>query len=116
MTVPRNIDLMQPILDVLHTLEREFSNNEIEELVGINLELSKEDRTKIGYTPNKTRLGYNLEWARTYLSRGGGLIESPKLAFWVLSEKGRETKTIEPREIYREYRNLKKRENEKLKK
>lgn len=51
-------------------------------------------------TDSRTKLEYNLAWARTYLKKYG-LLDNSERGVWSLTAAGRETKEFDPREVAR---------------
>ena len=77
MAVPSYDDLFNPALTAIHSLGGSASIEEIENTVANILQLSEEDINKI-HKGNRTKLSYNLAWARTYLKKYGLLDNSSK--------------------------------------
>lgn len=101
-TVPNYIDMFQCIIDILKSdkYSGKASVSEIEREAVNMLKLSENARIRI-HNPNegnRTELGYQLAWARTYLKLAG-LIYSPQRSFWALTPEGWEIQTIDRVEI-----------------
>jgi restriction system protein len=97
---PTYDQLMQPTLDALHALGGQATNLQIyEKIIGQLINLP-EVVLKQPHKPNGslTEVEYRMMWARTYL-RQVGLIDSPTRATWVLTEMGKQTQQVNPREI-----------------
>lgn len=84
-------ELYNPMLKALHNLGGSGTNQEIHSEVVKDMKLTDE-QIDVAYL----RLG----WVRSYLKRYG-LIENPKRGFWELTEKGKNTKEVDPVEVFR---------------
>lgn len=83
--------LYNPMLQALRNLDGSGTNQEILSEVVRIMKLTDEESDVADF-----RLG----WIRTYLKRYG-LIENPKRGFWVLTDEGKNTKEIDPVEVFR---------------
>ena len=88
---PAFSDLYNPTLQALHKLGGSGTNQEIHSEVVKDMKLTDEE-SDVAYS----RLG----WVRSYLKRYG-LIENPRRGFWTLTEKGKNTKEVDPVEVFR---------------
>ena len=99
--VPTYDAMMQPVLEVLRAAGGQASNEQICAAVidALDLPLSV---SELPHKPGSslTELQYRLQWTRTYL-RQFGLIDSPRRSVWVLTEAGRQTEQVDPREVVR---------------
>lgn len=86
-------DLFNPTLKALKSLGGSGSINEIEEQVIEILKLSEEEINDI-HRESTTKLTYRLAWARNYLKRFG-LLENSKRGVWALTNKGKETPSVD---------------------
>ena len=86
-------ELFNPVLQALHQLNGSGNNDEIEEKLVSILGLTNEQVEEI-HRGNTTKLSYRAAWARNYLKRLG-LIENSSRSVWVLTAKGRDTKSID---------------------
>ncbi len=102
MSVPSYDKLFNPLLIAMKNLGGSARNNEIENEVVKILNLSDTDVNKI-HKGNRTKLDYNLAWARTYLKRYG-LIEQSARSVWYLTAKGLTVKTIDENDVKRFFR------------
>ena len=84
-------ELYNPMLKALHNLGGEGTNQEILSEVVKDMKLTDEQSDVA-----ELRLG----WIRTYLKRYG-LVENPKRGFWALTEEGKNTKEVDPVEVFR---------------
>lgn len=92
-------DLFNPTLEALQKLGGSGSVSEIEEEVIKILKLSEDEINDI-HRESTTKLTYRLAWARNYLKRYG-LIENSKRGVWALTNKGRETSTVDQNQLKR---------------
>jgi restriction system protein len=99
MSVPKYDELFDPLLRALRELGSSASVAELEDQVASLLQLSEEDITTI-HKGNRTRLSYNLAWARTYLKKFG-LIDNSSRGVWSLTPKGQQTEKVDPDEVKR---------------
>lgn len=99
MSVPKYDELFNPLLRALRELGSSASVAELEDRVASLLQLSEEDVTTI-HKGNRTRLSYNLAWARTYLKKFG-LIDNSSRGVWSLTPKGQQTDKVDPDEVKR---------------
>ena len=100
-TVPFH-DLLNATLQALHELNGSGRNQEIHDNAVRILNLSEEEIAK-PHKPdqsNRTEIAFRLGWARTYLRRYG-LIENSSRGVWALTPTGRETATVDGREVER---------------
>ena len=96
MSVPKYDELFNPLLRALRELGSSASVAELEDRVASLLQLSEEDVTTI-HKGNRTRLSYNLAWARTYLKKFG-LVDNSSRGVWSLTPKGQQTDKVDPDE------------------
>lgn len=99
--------LMQPVMEALRALG---GSGSIEEIYAKTVELAAlpEDVLTQMHDAEKTsqtEVGYRLAWARTYL-RKFGLLENSSRGVWSLTEKGRNTPTVDPLEVTRFVRGI----------
>lgn len=99
MSVPKYDQLFNPLLQALRELGSSASVAELEDRVASLLKLSEEDVSVI-HKGNRTRLSYNLAWARTYLKKFG-LIDNSSRGVWSLTPKGQQTNRVDPDEVKR---------------
>jgi restriction system protein len=99
MSIPKYDELFNPLLRALRELGSSASVAELEDRVASLLQLSEEDVTTI-HKGNRTRLSYNLAWARTYLKKFG-LIDNSSRGVWSLTPKGQQTDEVDPDEVKR---------------
>ncbi|GEP49833.1 hypothetical protein FNO01nite_05050 [Flavobacterium noncentrifugens] len=98
--IPKYQDLYQYVIDTLKKLDGSASIDIMEEEIAVELGLSDEEK-QMPHNPNegsRTKLGYQLAWARNYLKRAG-LIENPKRTIWALTQLGWNIQTIDKIEI-----------------
>lgn len=97
MAIPTLENILNPLLRAMHELGGSASLPEIEEKVGDLMKLSEADLSEI-HRGNRTKFDYQLGWARTYLKLVG-LIENSARGVWALTDKGRDTKSINPADV-----------------
>jgi len=104
MSIPKYDDLFNPLLKAMHKLGSSASISEQEELVSSILNISESDLSLI-HKGNRTKLSYNLAWARTYLKKYG-LLDNTTRGVWILTSKGQTTKSVEKEEVKKFVQNL----------
>ncbi len=97
MPIPKHSALFNPLIKALRELGGSASIQELENAVGKELQLSETDMGEI-HKGNQTRLSYNLAWARTYLKKYG-ILENSARGVWALTEKGNNTKSVNPSDV-----------------
>src|SRR6266478_3309228 len=86
-TVPRFDALMWPALVAMKELGGSATHDELLEKV-IELEHIPESVQNVMHTERKTKVSYNLAWAKTYLGKAGAF-DNPSHGVWVITEKGK---------------------------
>ena len=99
MPVPKYDDLFNPLLQALRELGGSAAVAELEDRVASLLHLSEEDIATL-HKGNRTRLSYNLAWARTYLKKFG-LLDNSSRGVWSLTPKGQQTDRVDQDEVKR---------------
>ncbi len=99
MAVPQSDDLLNPLLEAIKKLGGSASISELDEEVAQNLHLTNREIAE-AHNERQTKLQYRLAWARTYL-KGYGLLDNSERGVWVLTPKGKDTQTVDPRQIIR---------------
>ncbi len=99
MSVPKYDELFNPLLQALRELGGSASVAELEDRVASLLKLSEEDIATL-HKGNRTRLSYNLAWARTYLKKFG-LLDNSSRGVWSLTPKGQQTDRVDLGEVKR---------------
>ncbi len=97
MSVPQYDDLFNPTLGALRSLGGEAHIRNIEQEVARILNLTDEEINEI-HRGTTTKLVYRLAWSRNYLKRFG-LLEKIERGVWGLTEKGRNTTTVDEDEV-----------------
>lgn len=97
MSVPQYDDLFNPTLSALHSIGGEAHIRNIEQEVAKILNLTNEEINEI-HRGTTTKLVYRLAWSRNYLKRFG-LLEKIERGVWGLTEKGRNTITVDKEEV-----------------
>ncbi len=100
MAVPKHADLFNPTLVALHNLGGSASIVEMDEEVSKILKLKDEDLEEMMPDGTRNKFNYRMAWSRTYLKRYG-LLENTSRGVWALTQKGREVKTIDKKEVQR---------------
>jgi len=98
--VPKYDDLFQLVVDILRFYEGTADVDRIEAKAVELLNLPEHLRAAIHNKSegNRTKLGYQLAWARFYLKKAE-LIESPERSVWSLTELGSQTSQVDKDEI-----------------
>jgi len=112
MSVPTYDKMMNATLQGFHELGGSASISELEEKVAAIMQLSEHDINEI-HRANITKLSYRLAWTRNYLKRYG-LLENSSRGIWSLTPQGKETKTINEREVVKKVREKDKQESKTL--
>jgi hypothetical protein len=97
MTIPKYDDLFNPLLEALHNLEGSSKIKKIEKEVARILNLNEEEAKEI-HRGNRTKLAYRLAWASNYLKRYG-LIDKSIRGVWTLTDKGKQTKSVDKSDV-----------------
>ena len=92
-----NKDFLNPIITALKELGGSAHISEIEEQIIKELNLTEKQINKI-HNGNRTKLNYDLAWARTYLKKYG-LITNSSTGVWTLTEKGQETTELDNNQV-----------------
>jgi len=98
--VPTFEQLINPILRALHRLGGSASIRELVDGVVGDLGVSEELAGIPHGRGTWTELGYRSAWARNYL-KNFGLIENSERGIWALTAKGRETQSVDARQLVR---------------
>ncbi len=98
MAIPTVDQLLQPTLDALHAAGGTATIPAITDHVLAALQLPPEEAAERDPRHNMTKVEYRLAWARTYLKKFG-LAEDARRGVWALSEKGKATPQVDPREV-----------------
>lgn len=107
--LPTYETLMNPTIEALRnlggsaTIEELF--NKVVEVAGINEEQLEEIHDP--ERGSQTEVEYRLAWTRTYLKKYG-LLENSNRGVWALTQKGRQTERVNPKEVSRYFREQKK--------
>lgn len=101
--VPTRDELFNPVLEALTHLNGSGRNNEITDKVIELLGIPDHVAQQMNQHGSKTELEDRLGWARTYL-KTYGVIDNPKTGTWELTEKGKATKEVDPKEVVTSYK------------
>lgn len=93
--------LFNPLLAALDNLGGSGSVSELEEEVAQILQLS-EDEINDMHQGNRSKFSYRLAWARSYL-KNYGLLDNSLRGVWVLTNKGKKTKVVDPEKVKKSY-------------
>ena len=107
--VPRRLDLLNPTLAALHSLGgsasiREIFNQVVEDM-GLSAAITQvpcSRGNKSGQAGRMTELEYRLSFARTFLKKYG-LIDNSERSIWSLTDTGRKTQRVDPKEVFASY-------------
>jgi restriction system protein len=100
MSVPKYDDLFNPLLKTMKELGSSATISELDEAVMKRLRLTDKEIAEQHGDSNKTELQYRLSWARTYL-KAYGLLDNSERGIWVLSPKGKQVDSVDPRQVVR---------------
>ena len=111
-------ELLNPLLLAMHSLGGSANNQEIDEQVIIQENIT-EEQLAVLTKPRSGKLGKSvfirrLGWARTYL-KDYGVLENPAPRLWALAENSKQTFHVKPDEVkqaYDEQRRIRKAERE----
>lgn len=98
--LPSSLDLLNPTLKALQLLGGSGSILEIANIICEMQNFSEEQQSIPHKNGPQTEILYRLAWARTYL-RIYGLIENKSHGVWSLTNKGKETESVNPKEVNR---------------
>ena len=102
--VPTHEDLLNPALTALQKLGGSASVDELDERVALAMRLpARVLEVPRGGSDTRTLFEYRMAWARNYL-KNAGLITNSERGVWALTELGRKTRSVDPREISRRVR------------
>lgn len=99
MSVPIFQDMISPTFQAIKGLGGEGHVKEIEDKVAELMDLSTIDILEL-HRGNRTKLGYRLAWSRNYLKRVG-LLEKKGRAYWILTEEGKKTESVDKDQVIR---------------
>jgi len=95
--IPDFQTIMLPVLEILAD-KKEHKLQEIISKISDNFELTDEERKELLPSGNQAIINNRVGWARTYLKKAG-LLESPKRATFIITEKGLEVLSKKPVKI-----------------
>ena len=98
--LPTSLDLLNPTLKALQLLGGSGSILEIANIICEMQNFSEEQQSIPHKNGPQTEILYRLAWARTYL-RIYGLIENKSHGVWSLTNKDKETESVNPKEVNR---------------
>lgn len=109
--LPTYETMMNPTLQAFRELGGSATIEEMYTKVAEIMDLS-DQQLEIIHDPERgsqTEVEYRLAWTRTYLKKYG-LLENSSRGVWALTKKGRQTEEVNPREVSRYYRELRKKQ------
>jgi restriction system protein len=112
MAIPQYDGLFNPVLEAIKELGGSASIAELNEEVTQNLHLTDKEIAE-SHDERRTKLQYRLAWARTYL-KAYGLLDNSERGVWVLTAKGKDIDTVDPRQVIRIFSEVKKSQRSKL--
>jgi len=80
--LPRYVDLVSPLVQVLEEARKPLTNSEIESAIIEKLQIPP-SLVSVIHSGNRTELQYRLAWARTK-AKSLGKISSPKRETWAI--------------------------------
>lgn len=92
--------LINPTLKALKELGGSANSTEIEEKIIENLKLTDDEVNEI-HSGSRTKLNYQLAWAKNNL-KNYGLLENSSRGVWSLTEKGLKTKEIDENQLIKD--------------
>lgn len=109
--LPTYETMMNPTLQALRDLGGSATIEEMYTKVAEIMDLSDQQLEIIHDLErgSQTEVEYRLAWTRTYLKKYG-LLENSSRGVWALTKKGRQTEEVNPREVSRYYRELRKKQ------
>ena len=112
-SLPTYETMMNPTIQALKELGGSATIEELYSKVAEMMEL-KDEQLELIHDPERgsqTVVEYRLAWTRSYLKKYG-LLENSTRGVWALTQKGRQTEKVNPKEVSRYWRDLKKKERE----
>lgn len=97
MAIPDFQTLMLPMLEILAD-GKEYSVREIIELLSNKFQLTQDERNELLPSGGQYIFDNRIGWTRTHLKKAG-LLEAPRRAYVVITERGLEVLKSEPKEI-----------------
>jgi len=111
-TIPKLDELFNPVLEAIRKLGGSASISELDEEVTKNLHLTGKDIAE-AHNERMTELEYRLAWARSYL-KAYELLDNSERGVWVLTTKGKDVDIVDPRQVARFVRGLRKGKSNKI--
>ena len=97
MPVPDYQTIMLPFLKLVSD-KREYKLNDVVEVLGLQFNLTEEEKSELLPSGQTFLFGSRVGWARTYLKKAG-LLDSPKRATIVITERGLNVLSQKPQKI-----------------
>ncbi len=99
MSLPKYDALFNPLLEAIKRLGGSASVTELNEEVTKSLNLT-DGEIATPHNERMTELQYRLTWTRHYL-KAYGLLDNSERGIWVLTAKGKEIDSVDPRQVRR---------------
>jgi restriction system protein len=100
MSIPKYSELYNPLLEAIRRLGGSASVSELNKEIIDNLHLTDKEIAQPSNNGRMTELQYRLTWTRTYLKMYG-LLDNSERGVWVLTPKGKEITSVDPRQVVR---------------
>ena len=113
MTVPTYDMLFNPLIIALNNLGGSGSVEEIDNEVIKLLNLSEADTEELMPDGIRNKLTYRVAWARSYLKKVG-ILENTERSIWTFTEKGKDIKEVDGKEIKKFVSKLRKNKKEEI--
>lgn len=110
--IPKFDELFNPVLEAIKKLGGSASISELDEEVTKNLHLTDKEIAQ-AHNERMTELEYQLAWARSYL-KAYELLDNSQRGIWVLTAKDKDVDTVDPRQVTRFVRGLRKGKSSKI--
>ena len=112
MTIPKFDELFNPVLEAIKKLGGSASISELDEEVTKSLHLTDKEISE-PHNERMTELQYRLAWARSYL-KAFELLDNSERGVWVLTTKGKDIHKVDPSQVTRFVRGIKKDKSSKI--
>lgn len=86
--LPKHDELFWPVVRALRHLDGSADNEQLVEKVSELLEIDDELTAIPHKAGPQTEIGYRIAWVKSWL-KWGGIVDNPRRAVWVLTERGR---------------------------
>lgn len=103
--IPAHNEMMNELFQAMKELDGSGTVKEINEKTIEILGLTQEEQEVMHGSTSETEIAYRLAWTRTYMKKTG-ILENSSRGVWSLTAKGRDLKTIDPKEIVKKVREM----------